>query len=92
MITTLPKPVNLWGRGQLTIPKEVRRALRLDDQTQLNIFVVGQCLVLTAKHLMRAALAKEVEKSMEKQGLSLKGLLSDLKNERQRYVKAKYAK
>jgi bifunctional DNA-binding transcriptional regulator/antitoxin component of YhaV-PrlF toxin-antitoxin module len=91
MITTLPKPVKLWGRGQLTIPKEVREALKLDDETQLSIFVVGQCLVLTAKRLMRVGLAKEVEKNMKKQELSLKDLLNDLKNERKRYTKEKYA-
>ena len=91
MVTTLPKPVKLWGRGQLTIPKEVRDALKLDDETQLSIFVVGQCLMLTPKRLMRGALAKDVEKAMKEQGLSLNDLLNDLKTERRRYIREKYA-
>ena len=91
MITTSPKSIKLWGRGQLTIPKEVREVLKLDDQTQLNMFVVGQCLMLTPKRLMRASLAKDVEKNMKEQSLSLKDLLIDLKAERRRYIQEKYA-
>ena len=86
MIATLPKSVKLWGRGQLTIPKEARQALKLNDESQLSVFVVGQCLVLTQKRLTRASLAKEVGKSMVKKGVSLKNLLDDLKAERQRHV------
>ena len=91
MVTTIPKSVKLWGRGQLTIPKEVREALKLDEATQLSVFVVGKCLMLTQKSLTRASLAKEVEKSMVKKGISLKNLLDDLKAERQRYTQEKYA-
>ena len=62
MISTISKSVKLWGRGQLTIPKEVREALKMDEETQLSVFVVGQCLMLTPKRLTRASLAKNVEK------------------------------
>ncbi len=92
MIMIPPKSVKLWGRGQLTIPKEVREALKLDDETQLNVFAVGQCLVLTPKRLMRKQLAKDVAKSIKKQDLKLNDLLSDLKKERRKYVDEKYGK
>lgn len=85
MIATLPRPIKLWGRGQLTIPKEVRQALKLDETSQLSVFVVGQCLVLTPKRLLRPSLAKDVERSMKERGLSLDDLLQTLKEERQRY-------
>jgi AbrB family looped-hinge helix DNA binding protein len=85
MITTVPKTVKLWGRGQLTIPKEVRQALKLEEENQLSVFVVGQCLVLTPKRLRRASLAKDVEKAMKKEGLSLDDVLATLKAERRRY-------
>ena len=91
MISTIPKSVKLWGRGQLTIPKEVRDALKMDDETQLSVFVVGQCLMLTPKRLTRASLAKDVEKSMKDQGISLDSLLHDLKAERKHYIQEKYA-
>ena len=90
MITTVPKAVKLWGRGQLTIPKEVRQALKLDQEDHLSVFVVGRCLVLTPKRLLGPALAKEVARSMKAKGLSLEDLLRDLKAERQRYNQEHY--
>ncbi len=86
MITTVPKPVKLWGRGQLTIPKELRQVLKLDEDSQLSVFAVGQCLVLTPKRLFRASVAKEVERTMKAKGMSLEDLLATLKEERQRYI------
>lgn len=88
---TLPKAVKLWGRGQLTIPKELRQALKLDDERQLTVFLVGQCLILTPKRLIRSTLAKEVERTMKAKGMSLEGLLETLKEERQRYNRKAYA-
>lgn len=90
MITSIPKPVKLWGRGQLTIPKEVRRAMQLDDETQLSVFVVGRCLILTPKRLLRASLAKDVAKAMAADGISLDDVLGELKAERTRYNRAAY--
>ena len=90
MITTLPKSVKLWGRGQLTIPKDLRRVLKLDDDSQLTVFVVGPCLVLTPKRLLRVSLTKEIERSMKAKGLSLEGLLETLKDERKRYNREAY--
>ena len=91
MITTVPKPVKLWGRGQLTIPKGIRQALKLDPDDQLSVFVVGRCLVLTPKRLLGPALAKDVARSMKANGLSLEDLLQDLKRERRRYNQERHA-
>jgi len=92
MITTLPKPVKLWGRGQLTIPKQLREVLKLDDAAVLNVFVVGRCLILTPKRLLRASLAKDVERAMKAKGLSLQDLLRTLKEERRRYARQTYGR
>lgn len=90
MIATLPQPVKLWGRGQLTIPKGIRRALHWDDQTVLNVFAVGNSLILTRKQLLGPSLAKEFQRAMKKQGLTLKDLLKALKEERRRYLRERY--
>ena len=90
MVTTVPTPVKLWGRGQLTIPKAVREALHLEEEHQLSVFVVGRCVVLTPKRLQRAPLAKEIERTMRAQGLSLEDLLTTLKAERKRYNRETY--
>lgn len=91
MVAIAPKAVKMWGRGQLTIPKELRKALKLEDETQLSVFVVGRCLVMTPKPLLRSSLAKDVEKSMKRQGLGLEDLLKSLKEERRRYDKERHA-
>ena len=90
MMTMVPKAIKLWGRGQLTIPKDMRQGLKLNEDSQLSIFVVGPCLVLTPKRLLRASLAKEVERTMKSKGLSLDDLLDTLKQQRQRYNQEAY--
>ena len=92
MTTTLPRSIKLWGRGQLTIPKDMREALKIDDVDQLSAFTVGPCLMLTPKRLTRAALAKNVEKSIKTQGIGLDDLLDELKAERKRYIQENYAR
>ena len=87
MISTLPKAVKVWGRGQLTIPKEVREALKIEGDSRLSVFVVGRCLILTPKPLLRTSVAKDVEKAMKAEGLGLKDLLQTLRMERERYRK-----
>ncbi len=90
MIATIPKAVKVWGRGQLTIPKEARQALKLSEDDQLSVFVIGRCLLLTPKRLLRASVAKNVERSMKARGLSLNTLLKTLKAERRRYNQTAY--
>ena len=87
MITTTPEPVKLWGRGQLTIPKAVRQALHLEEEDHLSVFVVGRCMVLTPKRLLRVSLAKDVQRAMKAKHLTLKDVLKTLKEERRRYVR-----
>ena len=91
MIATVPRSVKLWGRGQLTIPKEVRQALKLEDENQMSIFLVGRCLVLTPKRLFRASLSREIQRSMKAGKIGFGDLLETLKEQRQRYNKESYA-
>jgi len=89
-ITTVPKLVRVRSRGQLTIPQDMREALSLDESTGLNIFRVGKVLILSPKRLQRASLAKEVEREMKRQGLTLKDLISDLRIQREKYLAEAY--
>jgi virulence-associated protein VagC len=68
----------------------MREALSLDERTGLNIFRVGKVLILSPKRLQRASLAKEVEREMKRQGLSLKDLISDLRVQRKKYLAETY--
>jgi bifunctional DNA-binding transcriptional regulator/antitoxin component of YhaV-PrlF toxin-antitoxin module len=90
--STIPKLVKLRSRGQLTIPQEMREALQIDERTGLNILQVGKVLIMTPRRLERVSLAKEVEKELKKEGLSLEDLISDLTAQRKRYVAEPFQK
>jgi bifunctional DNA-binding transcriptional regulator/antitoxin component of YhaV-PrlF toxin-antitoxin module len=87
---TTPKLVRVRSRGQLTIPQDMREALSLDENTGLSIFRVGKVLIMSPKRLQRAPLAKEVEREMKRQRLTLKDLISDLKIQREKYLAEAY--
>ncbi len=79
----------IWGRGQVTIPARLRRELKLDSEQDLEVFRVGKSLVMTPKKLLGDTLARQAEKEMKKEGLTLENLLSDLRKERARYRQEK---
>jgi len=89
-MATAPKLVRVRSRGQLTIPQDMREALGLGESTGLNVFRVGKVLILSPKRLQRASLAKEVEREMKRQGLTLKNLISDLRVQRKKYLAEAY--
>ena len=89
-MATAPKLVRVRSRGQLTIPQDMREALSLDEDTGLNIFRVGKVLIMSPKRLQRASLAKEVEREMKRQRLTLKDLISDLRVQREKYLAEAY--
>ncbi len=90
-IITPPRLVRVRSRGQLTIPQDMREALSLDESTGLNIFRVGKVLIMSPKRLQRTSLAKEVEREMKRQGLTLKDLISDLRVQREKYLAEAYS-
>ena len=83
--TTTSRLVRIRSRGQLTIPQDLREALDLDEETGLNVFRVGRVLLMTPKRLQRGALASDAEREMKREGVTLEGLLKDLKDQRKRY-------
>lgn len=40
-----PKRVRIWGRGQFTIPAEIREKLNIGDGTILSVFQVGKAIL-----------------------------------------------
>ena len=83
---TIPRPARVRIRGQITIPREIREEMNLDEQATVNIFRVGKALLMTPKRLQRSSLAKKVEREIKRQGLSLEDLLADLRSQRKRYL------
>ncbi|GEM_PF-6671959 len=51
---------------------------------------MGNSPILTRKQLLGPSLAKEFQRSMKKQGLTLKDFLKSLKEERRRTLRERY--
>jgi AbrB family looped-hinge helix DNA binding protein len=81
---SVPRPGRVRSRGQITIPRDIREELNLDEETTINFFRVGKVLLMTPKRLQRVALAKKVEREMKREGLTLEDLLADLRSQRKR--------
>ena len=77
------KLIRMRARGQVTIPLELREALKMNEATGLNILRVGKALVMTPRRLERVSLAREMEKELKKEGLTLEDLLKDLRKQRE---------
>ena len=89
---TVPRSARVRIRGQITIPQDLREEMNLDERAAVNIFRVGRVLLMTPKRLQRASLAKQAEREMKREGLSLEDLLADLRSQRKRYLEEAYAK
>jgi bifunctional DNA-binding transcriptional regulator/antitoxin component of YhaV-PrlF toxin-antitoxin module len=76
--------IRIRSRGQITIPQEIREALQIDETMGLNVLRVGKALVMTPRRLERASLSREMEKELNKEGLSLEDLLQELRAQRER--------
>ncbi len=83
---TTPRLAKVRIRGQVTIPRDIREEMNLNEEATVNIFRVGKVLLMTPKQLQRSSLAKKVEREMKRQGLSLDALLADLRAQRKRYL------
>ena len=89
-VVTLPKTIRVWERGQLTIPKDIREEVNIGENSAVNIFRIGKSIIITPKMLLGPKLARQVEKAMKKEGITLNDLISDLKKERERYNRETY--
>ena len=83
--------VKLRERGQLTIPYGYRKELGLDKEDMLNVLKIGDVLVLVPRQLAGDVISKKIEGIMKKKGLTLENLLKNLREQRKRYSKEKYA-
>ncbi|MGO0123435.1 AbrB/MazE/SpoVT family DNA-binding domain-containing protein [Desulfothermobacter acidiphilus] len=83
---TLIKPT---VRGQITIPKEVREKLKIDQNTRLRIYVEGNKIVLEPVSPLDL-LFQELEAEARERGLTREDLEKELSAVRERLVKKLY--
>jgi AbrB family looped-hinge helix DNA binding protein len=74
--------VRLRQRGQITMPREVRDRLNVNEGDTLTLVQVGSTLILTPKRPVVPVLADQFVELMEKEGVTLADLLLGLEEER----------
>jgi AbrB family looped-hinge helix DNA binding protein len=73
------KKVRLRGKGQFTIPSEIRDRLGIEEDTILEVFPVGNAFIATPKKLTVKELAAAVRKDMNRNHIDIHELLSELR-------------
>lgn len=71
-------------KGQVTIPANIRESLHLTKDALLSVTRVGDGILLTPKPSVFEDVAARFSKAAEEKGITLDGLLKDLKRIRSR--------
>jgi len=79
------KKVRVWGKGQFTIPSEIRKRLEIQEDTILEVFQIGRVFIATPERLKVKELASSVRKEMASAGLNLEQLLAGLREGNHEY-------
>ena len=74
--------VRLRQRGQITMPREVRDRLNVNEGDTLTLVQVGSTLILTPKRPVVPVLADRIVELMKQEGVTLADLLLGLEEER----------
>jgi len=74
--------VRLRQRGQITVPREVRDRMSINEGDTLTLVQVGATLLLTPKRPVVPLLADRIVQLMEEEGVTLADLLTGLEEER----------
>lgn len=73
------KKVRVWGKGQFTIPSEIRDRLGIGEDTFLEVFQAGKAIIATPEKLSVKELASSVQKEMGQKEINIEELLTELR-------------
>lgn len=79
------KKARVLGKGQFTIPADIRKRLGIEEDTILEVFQVGRAMIATPEKLTVKALAEAVQKDISKNNIDLKQLLEELREGSHKY-------
>lgn len=77
-------------RGQITIPKQVRKRGVLEEGQVVTIIPVGDSLIITPKRLELDEARRQIKRIMRSAGISLEDMLAGLKEERESLYRETY--
>jgi len=79
------RKVRVWGKGQFTIPAEIRKRLGIKEDSYLEVFQIGRAIIATPERLAVKELAESVQKEMHEGGVDLQCLLRELREGNHEY-------
>lgn len=80
----------IWPKGQITIPASYREALHLDENSRVNIILIGKSIVITPQPSKLEEFSQKMEKEIKKKGITLEDVLKGLRQTRKEHNKEKY--
>ncbi|MGQ9825816.1 MAG: AbrB/MazE/SpoVT family DNA-binding domain-containing protein [Desulfotomaculales bacterium] len=79
------RKVRVWGKGQFTIPAEIRERLGIKEDSYLEVFQAGRAIIATPERLAVKELAESVQKEMSRGNVDLQCLLRELREGKHEY-------
>ena len=79
------RKVRVWGKGQFTIPAEIRERLGIKEDSYLEVFQAGRAIIATPERLAVKELAESVQIEMSEGGVNLQCLLRELREGKHEY-------
>lgn len=73
--------IKVWERGQITIPKDLRKELKIKENDILYVEKLGDGIFLRSKPSVISEIQKKGEELMREKGLTVEDLIKDLIDE-----------
>jgi len=86
-ISYRPKKVRVRDKGQITIPYEFRRKFRIEEDTVMDVYQLGEVIIVSPEKLAVKELAGAITAGMKEQDISLDDLLAELREGSHEYKK-----
>jgi bifunctional DNA-binding transcriptional regulator/antitoxin component of YhaV-PrlF toxin-antitoxin module len=83
---TFPMTIQVAQRGVVVLPKALRQAYKLQPGDRLTLLDLGGVFVLSPQSSQVDALAERISGALAEEGQTLEGMLSVLREERERYA------
>ena len=79
-------------RGQLTIPKQVRKRGALEEGQVVTIIPIGDSIIITPKRIELDEARRQIRRILKSAGISPQDVLAGLREERGSLYREKYGK
>ena len=80
------------ARGQLTIPKKLRKLSHLEEGQMVSIIPVGDAVLIAPRRIELEEARRQVRRILRESGLSPEDILAGLADERETLYKEVYGK